>query len=141
MKNLSKVMTLVVCIALLLLLSFPALENDVDVHYDDFGIPHIKASNDLDGYRVLGYITASERLFQLDLMKRVVNGRLSEIFGEKTVESDKLLRKLELKEIAKTHMAHIENDPRSQDVIKFAKAYLEGIHHYIDTQALPLDSN
>ena len=153
MKNLSYAFSIVFCIALLLLLSFfqytvpkkygeknfPALEKNVEVYYDDFGIPHINAQTDLDGYRVLGFIAASERLFQLDLMKRVVNGRLSEIFGEKTIESDKLLRKLRLREIAEEHRSYIESDPKNQQVISFAKAYLEGIHHYIDTQPLPLE--
>lgn len=153
MKKISAIIATILCSLFLLLLiffqntvpnkfgtkTFPALDKDVEVTFDDFGIPHINAQTDLDGYRALGYLIASERLFQLDLMRRIVNGRLSEIFGEKTLKADKLLRKLYLKEIAVKHQATIEKDPENKQVIEFTKAYLEGIHHYIDTEPLPLE--
>lgn len=119
--------------------SFPALEQDVEVVIDDFGIPHINAKTDLDGYRALGYLMASERLYQLDLMRRVVNGRLSEIFGERTLESDILMRKLEVKKTALLHLENIKKTKKNLRLISYAEAFLEGIHHYIDTAPLPLE--
>lgn len=153
MKKISIIFATISCLIMLLLLvffqntvprkfgtkQFPALEKEVEVTFDDFGIPHINAQTDLDGYRVLGYLMASERLFQLDLMRRIVGGRLSEIFGEKTLKPDKLLRKLHLKETAEKHLKKIQEDPANNNILQMAQAYLDGIHHYIDTQPLPLD--
>ncbi len=119
--------------------AFPTLDQDVEVVIDDFGVPHINAKTDLDGYRALGYLMASERLYQLDLMRRVVNGRLSEIFGERTLDSDILLRKLELKEIALAQLENLKKNPKNKNILSYAEAYLEGIHHYIETAPLPLE--
>lgn len=153
MKKIPLILATLLCFILLLALAFfqntvpstfgekdfPNLDKEVDVSFDKFGIPHINAQTDLDGYRVLGFLMASERLFQLDLIRRIGSGRLSEIFGEKTLEADKLLRKLYLKDIAIKQYYVIESDKKNAEVISFAKAYLEGIHHYIETQPLPLE--
>jgi penicillin amidase len=119
--------------------NFPSLTNEVKVHYDKFGIPHIEATTDLDGYRALGYVTAGERLFQMDLMRRLVGGSLSEIFGEKTLDSDVLLRRLRLKKNAQQNLIALEADPVNQRILSYAKAYLEGVHHYMDTRPLPVE--
>ena len=65
------------------------LNKNVKVRFDKYGIPHIKAKTDEDAYRALGFIMAGDRLFQMDLIRRAVNGILSEIFGSKLVKSDK----------------------------------------------------
>jgi len=56
------------------------------VYFDDFGIPHIYADNQEDALTVLGYIHAQDRLWQMELLRRISPGRLSEIFGEELLK-------------------------------------------------------
>ncbi|MDZ7649077.1 MAG: penicillin acylase family protein [Cytophagales bacterium] len=53
----------------------------MEVLYDDYGVPHIYAQNDEDAYYALGYVHAQDRLFQMEMIRRPVGGRLSEILG------------------------------------------------------------
>ena len=68
------------------------LRSVVQIYRDDFGIPHIIANNDDDLFFCLGYVTAQDRLWQLDISRRIANGMLSEIFGEQTIDTDRLFR-------------------------------------------------
>jgi penicillin amidase len=65
-------------------IEIPGLSDTVHVHFDDYGIPHISAKNDQDLYKVFGYIHASERLFQMEILRRIGHGNLAEILGRKT---------------------------------------------------------
>ena len=58
------------------------LNSEATVHFDDYGIPHIYAENNIDAWRTLGYVHARDRLFQMDVLRRVGAGRLSELFGD-----------------------------------------------------------
>src|SRR6185436_17177935 len=73
-------------------LAVPGLRARVTVRRDDRGIPYIEAANDEDLYFAQGYITASDRLWQMDLQRRTARGELSEIFGQATLAQDKLHR-------------------------------------------------
>ncbi len=73
-------------------ISLPQLEAPVEVRRDEFAVPHIFAKTDLDAFRVLGFVHAQERLWQMDFFRRAGAGRLSEIFGAPALESDKLMR-------------------------------------------------
>ncbi len=70
------------------------LSNSVNVHYDTYGIPHIYAENEKDAIRALGYVHAQDRLWQMELLRRVGRGGLSEIFGSDLVETDKMFLSL-----------------------------------------------
>ena len=59
------------------------LQEEVTIYYDDYGVPHIYAKNQYDAYLVLGYVHAQDRLWQMELLRRISAGRLSEIFGKK----------------------------------------------------------
>ena len=59
---------------------------EVIVYRDSLAIPHVIAQNDEDLYRAVGYVMAQDRLWQMDLLRRVTMGRLSEIFGEDFAE-------------------------------------------------------
>ena len=61
------------------------LQGTVEVFRDSMGIPHIYAENEDDLYRVTGYVMAQDRLWQMDLLRHVAQGRLTEIFGEDMV--------------------------------------------------------
>jgi len=58
------------------------IQSDVEVYYDEWGIPHIFAENEKDLFFVQGYVTAQNRLWQMDLSRRLAYGELSEIVGD-----------------------------------------------------------
>ena len=63
------------------------LHGVVDVYFDDWAVPHIYARNEADAYFALGYVHAQERLFQMEIMRRIAAGRMAEILGQKLVKS------------------------------------------------------
>src|SRR5438034_11145715 len=70
-------------------LQLSGLRDRVTVRRDERGIPYIEATNDADLYFAQGFITASDRLWQMDLLRRTVRGELSEIFGQGALTQDK----------------------------------------------------
>ena len=97
------------------------LAADVRVVRDERGVPHIYASNSHDLYFITGYITAQERLWQMDLIRRATRGELSEIFGADYVETDLFLRSLNMTE--KSRMVLEKEDPA---ITAVAQAYSDG---------------
>nr|WP_283255027.1 penicillin acylase family protein [Marivita sp. GX14005] len=73
---------------------------EVEIVRDNSAVPHILASGDADAFYGLGYAHAQDRLWQMTILRRTVQGRLSEIFGARTVETDKLMRRLDLNALA-----------------------------------------
>ncbi|MBP6620588.1 MAG: penicillin acylase family protein, partial [Leadbetterella sp.] len=59
-------------------LSLPGLKSEVEVLYDNHGIPHIYAQNEEDLFYSFGYVHAQDRLFQMEVLRRLADGRLSE---------------------------------------------------------------
>lgn len=113
-----------------------SLNKNVDVYYDQFGIPHIEAKSIKDAYTTFGYIMASQRLFQMDVFRRLVNGTLSEIFGKKSLKADQLLRTLQLKRNAQKQL---EDGEISPEVKLILSSFINGIHKYVDTSPLPVE--
>jgi len=70
------------------------LSSTVDVYRDKRGVPHVLASNEYDMYFTQGFVHAQDRLWQMDLMRRYGQGRLSEIVGSKALPADRLMRTL-----------------------------------------------
>ncbi|TAF70240.1 MAG: penicillin acylase family protein, partial [Curvibacter sp.] len=91
------------------------LGSKVTVRYDERGVPHITAENEADLYRALGYVHAQDRLFQMEMVRRLANGELAEVLGHKLLEVDKLLRTLGVREHAKKVVAAMDrNTPASR---------------------------
>ena len=108
----------------------------VDVHYDERGVPHIQAQNELDAYRALGYVHAQDRLFQMEIMRRLARGELSEVLGAQTVPLDRLFRTLRLHQHAQQYVQKLDvNSPP----VQVLQAYLDGINHYQAHHALPME--
>lgn len=121
-------------------LKLSILEAPVSVTRDRFGIPHIEASNKLDALRALGFTIASERLFQLEMSRRLTNGRLSEVLGESTLEFDKLYRSLLLRPTAERMIAHEkENGTFDENLWAEMEAYFEGVNFYAQNFPLPYE--
>lgn len=118
-------------------LEVPGLEHDVEVIYDDFGIPHIYGQNAGDTYFALGYVHAQDRLFQMDLLRRVGGGRLSEFFGETTLEVDRLFHTLGIPEYSAESAAQFDElDLELQTIVL---RYLDGVNHFAETGPAPLE--
>ena len=119
-------------------LALAALKDKVDVYYDEYGIPHIYAQNETDAYRSLGYVHAKERLWQMELVRRIAPGRLSEIFGAATLETDKLFRTIGLQAYSASSAQRFKEvaPPIIQENVM---AYLDGINQFIDMGQTPLE--
>ncbi|MDX2444684.1 MAG: penicillin acylase family protein, partial [Bacteroidales bacterium] len=103
------------------------LNEEVKVSRDSFAIPHIYANNEEDLYRAVGYLMAQDRLWQMDLLRRVTQGRLSEIFGEDMVDADLFLRALRIPEKSVFLM-----EIASPEILSAFEAYTDGINQYIE---------
>ncbi|HCP03235.1 MAG TPA: penicillin acylase family protein, partial [Pseudomonas sp.] len=83
------------------------------VFYDAWGVPHIDATNEEDAYRALGYVHAQDRLFQMDLLRRIGGGRLAELFGADSFETDRFFRSLGISRHARDYAARLDAEPDS----------------------------
>ncbi len=119
-------------------LTLAGLQEKVTVLFDRYGIPHIYARNQEDAYQALGYVHASERLFQMEIMRRAAAGRLAEILGEKLVKTDKFFRTLGIARQAEKNAARFFHDP-SGPFQKAALAYLAGVNEFIAKGKTPLE--
>jgi penicillin amidase len=119
-------------------LRMPGLKGPVEVLYDDHAIPHIYASNEEDLFAAFGYVHAQDRLFQMEVLRRLADGRLSEVFGEKALESDRFFRMLSFREHAKSTLATAYKDENS-GFVKAAKAYVKGVNEYIHHGPTPVE--
>ncbi len=118
-------------------LKLQGLHDKVDVYFDEWGIPHIYALNQHDAYLALGYVHAQERLFQMEMMRRVASGRLSEILGKDLVETDKFFRAMGLKKAAKESIAAYFE--KNDTIAMAAKAYRDGVNQYIKKGSMPVE--
>ncbi|MBT9100302.1 penicillin acylase family protein [Methylovulum psychrotolerans] len=116
-------------------LSVAALSAPVTITSDRYAIPVIQAENRLDAVRALGFITARDRLFQMDLLRRKSAGRLSELFGAMTVGADTAARIYGYPHIAQAALAKLP--PEHQ---RYLAAYTEGVNSFIgQAKALPFE--
>ncbi len=113
-----------------------ALQGPVTVRYDERGVPHIRAGNQTDMYRALGYVQAQDRLFQMEIMRRLARGELAEVLGPKLVDTDKLFRSLRIRERAASYVAELDHQSPSWLALQ---AYLDGINQYQATHARPVE--
>ncbi len=102
---------------------------DVEVVFDAHAIPHIKAASYDDAIRTLGYIHARDRLWQMEFLRRVGQGRLSEVLGETTADTDVFLRTLDMASGAEASF-----DKLLPETQKSLIAYAEGVNAYINRE-------
>ncbi|WP_139956740.1 penicillin acylase family protein [Flavicella sediminum] len=112
------------------------LQNKVEVYFDETGVPHIYAENNLDAYKALGYVHAQDRLWQMELLRRIAAGRLSEMFGEKTLKVDQFFTGLGIEEASKET---IENLKKDSETYQLTEAYLEGLNQFIKEGVTPIE--
>ncbi|MDX1548196.1 MAG: penicillin acylase family protein, partial [Rhodothermales bacterium] len=113
--------------------SLPALDAPVTVLLDDRGVPHIFASSDRDAVVAFGYVTARDRLFQLDFLPRVASGRLSELFGPASIGADRFLRRTGMELGARRNAVRIiEEDGIERRLVQW---FADGVNAYVDALA------
>lgn len=112
------------------------ISDKVTVYYDEVGVPHINAENQQDAYVALGYVHAQDRLWQMELIRRISAGRLAELFGKDLVRTDKFFSGLGIEEAAEKT---IENLDKNSEAYKFTEAYLNGINQFIEEGTTPLE--
>jgi penicillin amidase len=108
---------------------------DATVTYDDYGVPHVEAETEEAAYYAVGFVHAADRLFQMDLIRRLMDGRLSEVVGEETVESDVFHTKMDFRGAAEASGEAVSGS-RAETV---TEAYTEGVNEYIETGPEPLE--
>jgi penicillin amidase len=104
-----------------------ALKSTVKIVYDDRMVPHIYADNLSDALLAQGYVEARHRFFQLDFIKRLASGTLSEVLGPRTLDLDKQQRRKGLKYAAENAIKGWQKYPESVNLIE---QYVKGVNLY-----------
>ncbi|MGY6635346.1 MAG: penicillin acylase family protein [Alkalilacustris sp.] len=104
------------------------IAQDVEIVRDTNNVPHIFGSTDEDVFFGLGFAHAQDRLWQMVLMRRTAQGRLSEVFGQRTLRSDELMRRLDIAGLARSSVAAQDDATRAA-----LEAYARGVNAWIET--------
>ncbi|WP_456424576.1 penicillin acylase family protein [Lutibacter sp.] len=112
------------------------INSKIKIYRDQFAIPHIYAQNQDDLAFGMGFVMAQDRLWQMDLFRRVATGKLSEIFGERTLEADRFAK---IMGFQRNSVSAIQTF--SSKEMSYLKAFVQGINNYIQSCAneLPLE--
>ena len=116
--------------------SVGGLQSDVTVERDNWGVPHIRAGSVEDMAEGEGYVMAQDRLWQMDLLRRVAKGQLSEILGPVTVDVDRDFRMLNFARAAQRDYEQMDPEGR-----KILEAYARGVNQFIEQHGskLPME--
>jgi penicillin amidase len=107
-------------------LSIAGPAQEIDIVRDRYAVPHILSKDDHDAFVGLGFVHAQDRLWQMTLLRRTAQGRLSEIFGPETVPIDTLMRALDLSGYARDAVARQTPETRSA-----LEAYADGVNAWL----------
>ena len=118
-------------------LALSHLQAPVTVDYDERGVPHIQAENEADLYRALGYVHAQDRLFQMEMVRRLARGELAEVLGPQAAR----------RRPAVSHAGHSRARRRGRRArwtrtarpTQALLAYLDGINQYQATHPAPIE--
>jgi penicillin G amidase len=114
----------------------PGLQSQVTVERDNWGVPHIRAASVEDLAEAQGYVTAQDRLWQMDLLRRAARGQLSEVLGAATLKIDQDFRVLNF-----SRAAERDYPMASPEVRKVMEAYARGVNRFIEQhkERLPVE--
>lgn len=117
-------------------LRIPGLQHAVTVRRDQHGVPHIEAQNLYDLLKAQGYITAQDRLWEMDMARRIAAGDAAEILGARLLSHDKVERVLAIRATANQMVLRLSTDDRN-----YLDAYAAGVNAYINehSHSLPTE--
>ncbi|TCC36700.1 penicillin acylase family protein [Kribbella capetownensis] len=102
------------------------LDAEVEVVRDAQGIPQIYADSPSDLFAAQGYVAAQDRFFEMDFRRHVTAGRLSELFGESALETDKFIRTLGWRRVAEKELGRLDPSTR-----QYLDDYARGVNSYL----------
>ncbi|MFD1515441.1 penicillin acylase family protein [Halomarina rubra] len=108
---------------------------EATVAYDEAGVPHIEAENEAALYYAIGYVQARDRLWEMDLQRRLMGGTLAAAVGEQAVESDRFHREMDFQGAAEASWQALEDTEYGPLV----EAYTAGVNRYVETEPLPVE--
>jgi penicillin G amidase len=112
-----------------------AVQAPVEIVRDAEGVPHIYAASERDGWFAMGYVHAQDRLWQMEFQRRVGQGRIAEVLGERAFETDRLMRTLGFARLAERIEARLDAETRGH-----LAAYAAGVNAYLDEgRVLPIE--
>ena len=111
----------------------PGLQQPVRIERDDHGIPGIVAASERDATFALGYTHAQDRLWQMEMNRRVAAGRLAEVLGEPALDTDKFLRTIGIARVAQSIYDNLDIEHRD-----LLEAYAAGVNAYLSKRGGPL---
>jgi len=137
--------TLATAFGLLFLRPMPSIDGDerllglherAEVLRDAYGVPHVFAADAHDLFFLQGFVTAQDRLWQMDLYRRAASGRLAEILGEPGLESDKFMRTIGL-----ARAAQLDQSAITPGTLAILQAYADGVNKFLDQhgESLPFE--
>ncbi len=112
------------------------IQKETVVYFDDYGIPHIYANSQKDAMTVLGYVQAQDRLWQMELLRHIAPGRLSEMFGSKLLKTDKFFAGLGINENSEKAILKLD---KTSDTYQLTMAYIDGINQYMEEGKTPIE--
>ncbi|MFY9216080.1 MAG: penicillin acylase family protein, partial [Flavobacteriaceae bacterium] len=153
MKNIKRILVSIVLIAFLSLIivvvvvqsmapnykgskSLAGLSEEVQVYYDAYGVPHIYGQTEEDAFKSLGYVHAQDRLWQMEVLRRIGSGRLAELFGSDLIDTDRLFLTLGIDASSEKAVAQLDT---SSPEYKLSLAYLEGVNKFVTDGATPVE--
>lgn len=105
----------------------PHLKNEVSIRRDRWGVPHIRAASRADLFFAQGFVHAQDRLWQMELNRRVANGQLAALFGAVALDSDRLTRTLGFR-----RLAHRSLEIVGQQTLANLSAYAAGVNAFLN---------
>jgi penicillin amidase len=137
--------TITTAFGILFLRPLPSVDGDerllglherAEVLRDTFGVPHIFAANEHDAFFLQGFVTAQDRLFQMDLYRRAAAGRLAEVLGEPGLDSDRFMRTVGL-----ARAAQLDQSVISPATLAILQAFADGVNKFLEQhgESLPVE--
>jgi len=112
------------------------IDQRVEILRDSYRVPHIYAKTVHDLFYMQGFVTAQDRLFQMDLYRRAGSGRLAEVLGEPALEADRQMRTFGLARVAAQELTLLREDTRAA-----LEAYADGVNKSLEGhgESLPME--
>ena len=110
-------------------ITLPGLSKPVIVTRDEKGMAYIKAENFEDAIMAQGFVTAQDRLFQMQLNRMMAQGRISELAGDKAIGLDTRMRTIGMHRVAKAHAKILDKETRD-----FFQKYADGVNAFINNR-------